>query len=92
MNDGIDNNEKWNDLWAQKNLFCPSPRVRCYGESLGINCFWPIKDVSLKVKIISTSNILWNGDAWTQTVWRDSIIGTEKNFISCPDTCPNILI
>jgi hypothetical protein len=21
---------------AQKNLFCPSPRVKCYGESMGI--------------------------------------------------------
>jgi hypothetical protein len=40
---------------THKHLFCPSSRVRCYGELLGVNCFLPIKDVSLKVKIVSTS-------------------------------------
>jgi hypothetical protein len=31
------------------------PRVKYYGETLGVDCFWPIKNLSLKVGIILTS-------------------------------------
>jgi hypothetical protein len=40
---------------AKKILFCPSARTRCYGESMGIDCFYPIKNVSLKVGRTPTS-------------------------------------
>jgi hypothetical protein len=48
---------------AQKNLFCLNPRVKCYRESMGVNCFWHVKDVFLKVGITLTSPFMeW--DAW----------------------------
>ncbi len=38
------------DSLAQQSLFYLIPSIRCYGMSMGMDCFWPIKDVSLEVE------------------------------------------
>jgi hypothetical protein len=34
---------------AQQNLFCLTPRTRCYEVLMGIDCFWVTKDVFFNV-------------------------------------------
>ncbi len=38
------------DSLAQQSLFYLIPSIRCYGMSMGMDCFWPIKDVFLEVE------------------------------------------
>jgi len=38
------------DSLAQQSLFYLIPSIRCYGMSMDMDCFWPIKDVYLEVE------------------------------------------
>jgi hypothetical protein len=38
------------DSLAQQTLFYLIPSIRCYGMLMGMDCFWPIKYVSLEVE------------------------------------------
>ncbi len=38
------------DSLAQQSIFYLIPRIRCYGMSICMDYFWPIKDVSLELE------------------------------------------
>jgi hypothetical protein len=56
------------------------PRTKYYGETLGVDCFWPIKNVSLKVGIISTSPNFVEWGCMNSSAWRDSTIWERRKF------------